>query len=81
MFSVLAALNTGGLYVPATYIAFLRRLYFLAASSQPTLFDGCPSLAVLSKICALPTRVNCPLVTRSLRLQVCRPSLDCFTLS
>ena len=33
MFSVLAALNPGGLYVPATYIAFLRRLYFLAASS------------------------------------------------
>ena len=37
MFSVLAALSNGGLYVPAShiafFIAFLRRLYFLAASS------------------------------------------------
>ena len=37
MFSVLAATSTGGLYVPAIYIAFLRRLYFLAASSKPIL--------------------------------------------
>lgn len=34
MFSVLAAVSTGGLYVPAVYIVFLRRLYFLAASSN-----------------------------------------------
>ena len=41
MFSVLTATgSTGGLYVPAIYIAFLRRLYFLAASSKPIL---CPA--------------------------------------
>ena len=39
MFSVLAAISTGGLYVPAVCIVFLRRLYFLAASSKPVLFN------------------------------------------
>ena len=41
MFSVLTAISTGstgGLYVPAIYIVFLRRLYFLAASSKPVLY-------------------------------------------
>ena len=33
MFSVLATVSTGGLYVPAIYIAFFRRLYLLAAFS------------------------------------------------
>ena len=42
MFSVLTAISTGstgGLYVPAVYIVFLRRLYFLAASSKPVLLN------------------------------------------
>ena len=39
MFSVLAAISTGGWYVPAFYIAFLRRLYFLAASSKSVLLN------------------------------------------
>ena len=39
MFSVLAAISTGGLYVPAVYIAFSRGLYFLAASSKSVLLN------------------------------------------
>ena len=46
MFSVLTATSTGGLYVPAIYIAFLRRLYFLAASSKPILCPAGQSLTL-----------------------------------
>ena len=46
MFSVLTATSTGGLYVPAIYIAFLRRLYFLAVSSKPILCPAGQSLTL-----------------------------------